>query len=241
MKLAICDDQNILTEELKLALMQYRKERKTDFTIITFSSPDKLYAHMEDEPIDLIFMDLDFGDRSLDGIEWSKRIHRQYPDTLILILTAYDSRYKEGYLVRAFRFMTKPIICEELYDNLDACLEELYARQDLTLLRLGVPHKISLRNILYLSALTGGSEIWTETDTFLSEHSLLYWEEQLPPGSFFRCHKSYILNLWHVERLEKQTAVLSSGEKLPVSRRKWTALRTAFIKHDVAAPPTKNA
>lgn len=235
MKIAICDDQIILTQELNSALLLYQKERKCSFETVVFSSPDKLFAYMETEKIDLVFMDLEFGDTHLDGIAWSKRIHERFPNALILILTAYDARYKEGFLVRAFRFMTKPILMQELYDNLDACFDELYLYQDITLLRLGVPYKVPQQDILYLSALKGGSEIWTAGDTFYSDRSLLSWEEQLPGNLFYRCHKTYLVNLRHIKGLEHHVVVLKSGEKLPVSRRKWADLKLAFMRYDVSA------
>lgn len=236
MKIAICDDQIILTRELSSALLLYQKERRCSFETIVFSSPDKLFAFMETDPIDLVFMDLEFGDSQLDGIAWSKRIHECFPNTLILILTSFDERYKEGFLVRAFRFMTKPILLQELYDNLDACFDELYLYQNITLMRLGVPHKVKQQDILYLSALKGGSEIWTVNDTFYSDRSLLSWEEQLPANLFFRCHKAYLVNLRHIKCLEHHVVVIKTGEKLPVSRRKWADLKLAFMRYDISVP-----
>ncbi|MBR1691481.1 MAG: response regulator transcription factor [Lachnospiraceae bacterium] len=234
-KAAICDDNKTLIAELKNALLSYQTERERSFETVTFFSPDKLFDYMETEKIDLIFMDLEFGDKTLDGISWSEKIHARFPHALILILTAYETRYKEGYRVRAFRFMTKPILPKELYDNLDACFEELYLNEHITLLRLGILHKIPLKDILYLSAVTGGSEIWTANDTYYSDNSLLSWEERLPSAAFFRCHRTYIVNLRSIIRLSKNAAVLTNGSKIPVSRRKLTALRLAFMKNDVSS------
>lgn len=234
MKIAICDDNKISISELKSALKVYQKERERSFHTVVFSSPDKLFDYMKGETIDLIFMDLEFGDKTLDGISWSEKIHAQFPDTLILILTAYERRYKEGFRVRAFRFMTKPILRKELYENLDACFNELYLNENITLLRLGVRFKIPLKDILYLSAVTGGSEIWTAGESFYSEISLLTWEERLPKTTFLRCHRSYIVNLRYIMRLEKNAAALTNGLKIPVSRRKLNVLRLAFMKSDVS-------
>lgn len=234
MRLAICDDQEIFMKEMNHLLLDYQKDRGSSFDILIFSSPDRLYTYMEEHSVDLVFMDLNFGSSELDGITWSTKIHRQYPKTLLVILTAHDSRYKEGFLVRAFRFMTKPVLRQELYENLDACLEELYLHQDLTLTRLGVPHKIALCDILYLTALNGGSEIRTVDDIFYSDQSLLFWELELPSGSFFRCHKTYLINLQHVQHPENHLLLMDNGKKLPVSRRKWAALKLAFMKFDVS-------
>ena len=54
-----------------------------------------------------------------------KKIHEEYPDTITLIYTAYEERYKEGYRARAFGFMTKPLTYKEFKYNMDDCISEL--------------------------------------------------------------------------------------------------------------------
>ena len=233
MNIAFCDDQEVVTNQLNKLIQQFDKENRTQSSLISFSSPSKLFTYIQTNPVDIIFMDLEFPDTSEDGIEWSKIITRQFPHTILIILTAYESRYKEGFIARAFRFMTKPIQKKELFENLHHCMEELRLTQTVSLLRYGVPHEIPLRDIFYLSAQSGGSELWTRSNMFTSEKSLLQWEEQLPGTTFFQCHKKYLVNLLHVEKFENRILTLTNGDKIPVSRRKWRDFQIAYMKCDV--------
>lgn len=232
MKIVLCDDQKSVYGELALLIKEYEKQIQQELAFQYFSKPSALFAYMQTETVDLIFMDLEFCNASEDGIIWLKKIKEHFPRTIVIILTAYENRYKEGFEVRAFRFMTKPIEKKELFDYLQVSLEELYITKNITIVRRGIPVDISIRNICYISAQSGGSELWTNTDMYFCEESLLQWEQRLPMAIFFRCHSKYLVNLARVERFENQVLILFDGEKIPISRRRWKAFQLAYMKFD---------
>ena len=128
--------------------------------------------------------------------------------------------------------MTKPIEEKELFDYLRVSMEELQLTASISLMRRGIPHNILIRDISYFSAQSGGSELWTRRDMYYCDESLLQWERKLPMTIFFRCHSKYIVNLAQVIKFENHVITLVSGEKIPVSRRKWKAFQLAYMKFD---------
>ena len=57
-------------------------------------------------------------------------------------------------------------------------------------------------------------------------------EERLErQGGFFKIHRSYLVNLAYVNRIEKKEAVMDSGEVLPVARNRWEALNRAYLDY----------
>ena len=232
MKIVLCDDQKLVAEELEGFLKKFDEKMQQNNEFAYFSKPSSLFEYMQKETVDIIFMDLEFHNDSEDGILWLKKIKKQFPRTVVIILTAYENRYKEGYEARAFRFMTKPIEEKELFDYLQVGMEELQLTESISITRRGIPHHILIRDICYLSAQSGGSELWTSTDMYLCEESLLQWEQRLPMSVFFRCHSKYLVNLAHVTQFENQVLTLVDGEKIPVSRRRWKAFQLAYMKFD---------
>lgn len=232
-QIAICDDKKSTTGDLEELLLSYKEEKSLEMCVLYFSMPSALYQYMKENTVDIIFMDLDFGFEKEDGILWSTRIHQDFPQTLVLILTAYEDRYKEGYIAKVFRFMTKPFSKEELYRNLNDCLDELNLYKTVILFRRGKTHKIPIQDILYFSASTNGSTLKTIETSYFLEESLLQWEGKTSPNIFFRCHKKYLVNLHAIEQVKDHSILLTNGEKLPVSRRKWTALKSAYMKYDI--------
>ena len=232
MKIAICDDQKYIADELEQLIKKYKDESVSKSECLYFSKPSLLFQYMQENVVDIIFMDLEFENESEDGIVWLKKIKNNYPQTILIILTAYENRYKEGYEARAFRFMTKPIEEKELFNYLYVSLEELQMAEKITLMRRGLPYDILVRDICYVSVQSGRSELWTVNDMFYSDDSLVQWERRLPMTVFFRCHSKYIINLAHVTRFDNQFITLVSGEKVPISRRKWRAFQLAYMKFD---------
>lgn len=232
MKLVLCDDQKATLEELQPLLEKFSRKKQIQTELLYFSKPSLLFQALQKEPADLIFMDLEFCDDEEDGIAWLKKIKQQFPRIIVIILTAYEKRYKEGFEVRAFRFMTKPITEEELFDYLQVSIEELELTKSISLTRRGIPHTILIRDICYLSAQSGGSELWTRNSMYYCEESLLQWESQLPDTSFFRCHSKYLVNLAYVTGFDHHVVTLVNGEKIPVSRRKWKAFQLAYMYFD---------
>lgn len=234
MRIVLCDDQKVVADELLSLIKKFDKEHELQSEFLYFSKPSLLYAYMQKETVDIIFMDLEFREEAEDGILWLKKIKKQFPNAIVIILTAYENRYKEGFEVRAFRFMTKPIVERELFEYLHVSLEELKIAEKISLVRRGIPYDILIRDICYLSAQSGGSELWTRKDMYFCGESLLQWEEKLPTAIFFRCHSKYLVNLSYVTKFEKQMLTLANGEKIPISRRRWKAFQLAYMKFDTS-------
>lgn len=232
MKIVLCDDHPMIASELGQLIKKFDEKNQLQNEFLYFSKPSLLFEYMEANVVDLIFMDLEFHDSSEDGILWLKKIKKSFPRTVVIILTAFENRYKEGFEARVFRFMTKPIDENELFEYLQVSMEELQLTESISLTRRGIPHQIFIRDICYFSAQSGGSELWTRSDMYLCEESLLQWEQQLPSTIFFRCHSKYLVNLTHVVTFEHHILTLANGEKIPVSRRKWKAFQLAYMRFD---------
>lgn len=233
LQIAICDDEKNTVAGLEKQLKCYADKRKMDINIKYFITPVLLYDYIKKENVDIIFMDLEFGSEDNDGILWSKKIHKEFPQTILMILTAYEKRYKEGYEAKAFRFMTKDFDYYELSSNMDACIEELNLYKTIVISSMGNMFKIPINEILYFSAQSGGSVVKTQESEYYCDENLKQWEMKVSQNMFFRCHKKYLVNLNSVIRIKNHTVVLINNDELPVSRRKWTLLKEAYIKFDI--------
>jgi len=90
---------------------------------------------------------------------------------------------------------------------------------------------IPLEHIHYLEAYDDYVKIFTADNYYLKKQTLSYYEQSLDPSKFFRLHRSFMISLRELQRIEpmeKNTyvAVLRSGKKIPVSRNSYTELKT---------------
>ena len=235
-EIVLCDDHMQLIDQLEIYLEEYLRERHVEYHIHKFLTPSEAFEYMNHEVVHILFMDLEFGKEEEDGMLWTKKIHDAFPGTLVLILTAYEYRYKEGYRARAFRFMTKPLMRQEFEENMDDCLQELDMLQAIWIKQKNINIQITVKDILYIKAYVGESELHTKEKLYYSEESLSQWEIRLQEKHFFRIHKSYLINMAQVTDIvpNRHEIVLGQEVRLPVSRRKWTEFQSCYIRYDVS-------
>ncbi len=226
MRVAICDDNRMIRSLTTQLLQDYSSKMSVDFSIVPFASGEELLQYSD--KFDLVLMDIELG--GIDGISATSLIHQKNPDTLVILLTSHVRRFKDGYKVNAYRFMTKPISKEEFNEYIDDAVAEILGQKVITLRKNGVSININLKNILYISAQLGYTEVWTAKDTYRSENSLVLWEKLLDPKLFFRCHKKYLVNISQIEKLSHDI-LLKSGDIVEVSRRKSPELRELYLNY----------
>lgn len=88
--------------------------------------------------------------------------------------------------------------------------------------------RVFLRDILYLESRR--HEIWVHcrTEVFVTDQTLSYWEDTLKKAGFIRVHKSFLVNLYHVQRLGRESVGLDSGDELLVSRYRYPEVKIRF-------------
>ena len=93
-------------------------------------------------------------------------------------------------------------------------------------------HKIKIipvNDILFLRADGDYVDIYTAEGHWLKEQTMKYTEEVMPPDRFVRTHRSYIVNIHHISRIERygeqQLLILSNGEKIKISNARYQILK----------------
>ena len=88
---------------------------------------------------------------------------------------------------------------------------------------------IPVHDIIYFKADGDYVSIYTAEGHWLKEQTMKYTEKILPPDRFIRTHRSYIVNIHHIIRIERygeqQLIVLSNGEKIKISNARYQALK----------------
>jgi two-component system LytT family response regulator len=92
---------------------------------------------------------------------------------------------------------------------------------------------IPVHEVQYIEAYDDYVKIFTQKEMFLKKKTMSFYEKNLDASQFVRIHRSYILNLQHltrIEPLEKETyvALLKSGMKVPLSKSGYTKLKSVL-------------
>lgn len=227
-RIGICDDESRVRLKTRQLVEKYLKMYELTYEIYEFSSGEELLASYP-QSLDVLLLDITMG--QLNGIETAKEI-RSFDSTVdIIFLTSLMEFMQEGYVVRAYRYLLKPLDYKKVLKHVMSCIEERLLRQDAHLLiqNRGVLYRIDIPSILYIETKKPGVLIHTSNRTYEIRMSLSELERRLSGYPFFRSHKSYFIHLVHVDRL-LSNAVRIQQEEVPVSKHRIRDLKLSMLK-----------
>jgi len=218
-KIAICDDVPSMVHKLETNLLEYMKLSKKEATIFKFYNGIQLIDSLKQE-FDIIFLDINMP--FMDGIEVAEEIRSTNTEVTIIFLTSVFSKATEGYKVNATSFIIKPIDKKRLKLEMDSWFQKHSVDETSYFIinnDLG-NYKMNIREIKYLETFNRNLLIHTLDKNVICYDKLIKIEEELKEFGFSRIHTGYLVNMLHVQTVEKMEVTLIGGEKLPISKLK---------------------
>jgi two-component system, LytTR family, response regulator len=239
LRIAVVDD-----EALARAVLREYLSAMPDVTVVAECANgfEAVKVVTEQKP-DLLLLDIQMP--KLDGFEVLDLVGRE---VAVIFVTAYDQYAIKAFEVHAVDYLLKPFSAERLADALTRARDRLgrgdaLAPPELSaaarpnagfaprvLVRDGSKvHVLPVARIAFVQAQDDYACFVCDGRDYLKEQTLGQIETTLDPQKFARIHRSYILNLDFLARVEldereNRVAVLSDGRKLPVSRAGYARL-----------------
>ncbi len=219
-KIAICDDENIIVNQIEGIIQNVCKMEGILVNIDVFYSGESLEKEiMLETKYDLIFLDIQM--KNGDGINTAKNIRKVDENVLFIYVSGYDKYMMELFQLDVFAFIKKPIHKDVLTQtflkaNNKICNKMFY----FTFRYKSEEYKIPCKDILYFESNGRKISIYHrngERDTFngkLSEVEVKLFEGKIP---FMRIHQSYLVNYYLIKARSKSEVTLINGKKLPIS------------------------
>ncbi|MDU4723930.1 MAG: response regulator, partial [Clostridioides difficile] len=149
-KVAICEDEKVHQELLIEYLQKLFNELSIDYDLCIFNSGEQLLENYP-EDMDIFLLDIQMGE--LSGMDIARKIRDIDSNTVEIIFTTSLIEYiQEGYEVRAYRYLLKPIEFNDIKNHITACIEEIHNRRDkyLVISNKYENYKIKIENITYI-------------------------------------------------------------------------------------------
>lgn len=223
MKIAIIDDEKVWRDSARSAVREYvgpRDQIELFSSGITF-----LDRHQE---YDVVLMDIDMP--KLDGFDTIIRYKTEFSSSTILILTTHLDYARKGYLVDAFRYIDKAKMEEELDEAFEK-IRDINRKNHFSVVgRNGKKVKtILIKDIYYIETVGRYCAITTADERYECSESVGTLEEKLEEYGFFRCHKSFLVNLNAVKYLDNTFAYFPGNKKAYISVRKYVETKRRYI------------
>ncbi len=229
MKLVICDDDPADTAYVTGLLDVWRKRAGVTMEVLAFPTAEALlFAWEEQGDMDILLLDIEMGEMS--GVQLARHLRQMGARMQIIFITGYMDYIAEGYDVEALHYLLKPVTQERFGEVMDRAMERMKTREHMLRLALGDGVvQLPLYEIRYLEVLRNYTTIHA-AEAFSVKRSLNELEGELDE-SFYRIHRSYIVNLRFIRRVTRTEVILKDGTALPLSRRQYESLNQAVIAY----------
>lgn len=219
MQIGLYSPRQELLAQMRRALEEFNETAYLDLILRSYGEYAELSASLTDLPLDILFYDTE---RDPDPKEALQRIMHTIPNCC-LILICDDARHAlMGYSVKATDYLLTPLDEEDLIATLARFLRQrMESREHYLPVKInGVWSRLNMRHITYLES-AGHSLIFHVNDgrTFRCIAHYRDYEGLLEMNpDFFRCHKSYVVNMRYVADWDLNSLTLTDGTSINISR-----------------------
>ena len=182
---------------------------------------------LRNEPIDLLFLDIQMPDVS--GIQLIRSLHHK---PMVIFTTAFSKYATEGFDLDVIDYLLKPYPFErflkavnKVHEYLDlrerasnqGNAKEIVASPNFLFVKADYKlYKINLKDILYIEGLKDYVKIYASEKPIVTQMSMKGLEEKLPPQDFIRVHRSFIVAFNKIDFVQKHMLTIGKKE-IPIS------------------------
>jgi len=235
LKVAVCDDNAEERAFLCDVCKTVKENKNIQIRLKEYDSGDALLFDMEDarivSTVDIVLLDINMPGKK--GIDTARTLRQYGYQGAIIFITKSNAHWRGAFDVKAFNYITKDDDLKDRFVNVfwDA-VEEAENRRGKTLLlsSVGEMRQVDINAISHFEVEQYVVRVYynaNENFTFIS--SLAKIENLLFGNSdFVRVHRSFLISVTHVAKVDKNTVEMLNGMVIPISRRHHAALRDAI-------------
>lgn len=228
-RVAIVDDDSIISNKLKEYLSEYEKTKNEKFHITMFTDGADLLKTYKKQ-YDIIFMDIEMP--IMNGVTAAEEVRKVDTTVNIIFVTNMAGYAINGYKVDALSYVVKPVSYIDFAQQLDKAVTRVsYNRKAFLLVTIGSEIiRLDISKITYMESIEHRVAIHMEHEELIIYNSLMKLEKLVKDYHFARCNSGYLVSLSHVEYIDRDIVVVS-GDKLVMSRSKKKSFMNALSEY----------
>ncbi|MFM2486567.1 LytR/AlgR family response regulator transcription factor [Celerinatantimonas yamalensis] len=215
MRAIIVEDEPLAQQELTFLIEKYSQISMVG----CFEDGLEAFKFLQSNEVDVAFLDINVP--SIDGMLLAKNIHQFARRPHIVFTTAYKEYAVDAFELEAFDYLLKPISesrikgllkkleqsqnqsspVELMTDNTEHHEASLSPSATLTVSAQERIHVVKVADVCYLEAREKVTEVVTQRGRYVLNQMLSDALRRLPEQNFFRCHRSYAVNLEQIAEI----------------------------------------
>lgn len=214
--IAICDDEKYASDKIRNMVADFFHRKNMEIAIFQFLSGEELLKC--DKSMDILFLDIQMN--GIDGMETARKLRvRNYKGYLIFVTVLREMVF-QSFEVQAYDYLVKPV--EDKY--FEKTMERLFismlnaSKANLLVQRGYESNIIPFDDIIFCEIIDRKVYLYLTSGDVIDYYDRIENLETKLDGRFFKCHRSYLINLSYLKSYKNGMAYMVNGKTIPVSR-----------------------
>lgn len=227
--IAICDDEIDMSNQIKVFVSDFFHKKNREITIQLFSCGEELLKY--DGQIDILFLDIQM--KGMDGIKTARKLRADKFRGFLIFITVLKEMVFQSFEVQTYDYLVKPIQEKQFKRTMERLYASMQnASEDSLLVQKGYEGRIIQKNdIVFCEIIDRKIYLNLISDEVIDYYDRIENLETKLDNHFFRCHRSYLINLKHLKGYQNGTAYMDNGKKIPVSRLRGKEFSSVVLQY----------
>lgn len=213
---AVCDDEKYMADAVKKMAADFFRAQNIETVIEVFLSGKELLKY--EKTIDILFLDIQM--KETDGMETARILRRRGFKGYLIFITVLRETVFEAFEVQAYDYLVKPIEQSRFQKTMERVLASMQSAGEANLLvQRGYESRlVPFEQIIFCEIIDRKVYLHLTSLEIVDYYDRIENLETKLDGRFFRCHRSFLINLQYLRSYKNQTAYMEGGKQIPVSR-----------------------
>ena len=231
-RIAICDDEKHMSDHIRAMASDFFRKKNREIQLRTFLSGEELLNY--DRQIDILFLDIQMN--GMDGLETARKLRAGKFRGFLIFITVLKEMVFQSFEVQAYDYLVKPVDEKQFRKT----MERLYVSmqntsEDSLLVQQGYERRIVPKDeIVFCEVIDRKIYLNLASGEVVDYYERIENLETKLGSHFFRCHRSYLINLKHLKGYKNGTAYMDNHKEIPVSRlrsREFSGVVLQYMKN----------
>ncbi len=231
-RIAICDDEKYMSDHIRQMTADFFRRKNMEADIRQFSGGEELLRY--GRQIDILFLDIQM--KGMDGMETARRLRERRFRGFLIFITVLGEMVFQSFEVQAYDYLVKPVDEKHFEKTMERLVVSMRSAGESSLLiQKGFESRIiSLEDIIFCEIIDRKIYLNLASGEVVDYYERIENLETKLDGRFFRCHRSYLINLKYLKSYKNGTAYMEGGKAVPVSRlrsREFSGVILQYMKN----------